>query len=53
MVVLLLLSRREFQAPPDPPTLFQFLRFVPLYLDGGRGFGLVFLFVQRDASPPS
>ena len=35
MVVLLYLSRREFQAPPDPPTLFQFLRFVPAV--PGRG----------------
>ena len=40
MVVLLLLSRREFQAPPDPPTLFQFLRFVPLYLLAVVAFGL-------------
>ncbi len=52
MVVLLLLSRREFQAPPDPPTLFQFLRFVPLYLMAVVSFGLLFLFVQRRRITP-
>ena len=35
MVVLLIVSRHEFVAPPDPPTLFQFIRFLPLYV-GGR-----------------
>jgi len=52
MVVLLLLSRREFQAPPDPPTLFQFLRFVPLYFLSVVAFGLLFLFVQRRRISP-
>jgi len=52
MVVLLILSRREFQAPPDPPTLFQFLRFVPLYIMSVAVFGLAFLFVQRHRISP-
>ena len=52
MVVLLWLSRREFQAPPDPPTLFQFLRFVPLYLAAVVVYGLLFLFVQRQRLTP-
>jgi len=53
MVVLLILSRSEFQAPPDPPTLFQFLRFVPLYLGAVVLYGLGFLFVQRNRITPS
>jgi lysyl-tRNA synthetase class 2 len=53
MVVLLFVSRREFQAPPDPPTLFQFLRFVPLYILTVLGYGLVFLFVQRHQVSPT
>ena len=52
MVVLLVASRREFQAPPDPPTLFQFVRFVPLYLAAVVGYGLIFLFVQRNRLVP-
>jgi lysylphosphatidylglycerol synthetase-like protein (DUF2156 family) len=52
MVVLLGLSRREFQAPPDPPTLFQFVRFVPLYLAAVITYGLLFLFVQRHRITP-
>ena len=52
MVALLIVSRREFQAPPDPPTLFQFLRFVPVYLLAVIAYGFVFLFVQRNRVDP-
>jgi lysyl-tRNA synthetase class 2 len=52
MVALLILSRWEFQAPPDPPTLFQFLRFVPVYLLAVVAYGFVFLFVQRNRIDP-
>jgi lysyl-tRNA synthetase class 2 len=52
MVVLLTLSRREFQAPPDPPTLFQFLRFVPVYMLAVVAYGFLFLFVQRNRIAP-
>ena len=53
MVVLLVVSRRQFQAPPDPPTLFQFLRFVPLYLVAVFGYGMAFLVVQRNRLTPA
>ena len=52
MVVLLIVSRQEFRAPPDPPTLFQFLRFVPVYLLAVVAYGFVFLFVQRNRVDP-
>ncbi len=53
MLVLLLISRRDFQAPPDPPTLFQFIRFLPLYFGAVFLYGFGFIFAQRNhVNPP-
>jgi lysyl-tRNA synthetase, class II len=53
MLLLLLVSRHDFQAPPDPPTLFQFIRFLPLYFGAVILYGLGFIFAQRNhVSPP-
>jgi lysylphosphatidylglycerol synthetase-like protein (DUF2156 family) len=53
MVLLLIVSRHEFRAPPDPPTLFQFVRFLPLYFGLVFLYGLGFIWAQRDhISPP-
>jgi lysyl-tRNA synthetase, class II len=53
MLVLLLVSRRDFGAPPDPPTLFQFIRFLPLYFGAVFLYGLGFIFAQRNHVTPS
>ncbi len=53
MLLLLLVSRHDFQAPPDPPTLFQFIRFLPLYFGAVFLYGLGFIFAQRNhVTPP-
>jgi lysyl-tRNA synthetase, class II len=52
MLVLLLVSRRDFGAPPDPPTLFQFIRFLPLYFGAVFLYGLGFIFAQRNHVTP-
>jgi lysyl-tRNA synthetase, class II len=51
-LVLLLISRRDFSAPPDPPTLFQFIRFLPLYFGIVFLYGLGFIFAQRNHVTP-
>ena len=53
MLVLLLVSRRDFSAPPDPPTLFQFIRFLPLYFGAVFLYGLSFIFAQRHHVTPA
>jgi lysyl-tRNA synthetase class 2 len=52
MVVLLALSRRQFRAPGDPPTLFEFLRFIPRYVVTVFGYGLLALFLERTSITP-
>ena len=52
MVVLLIVTQREFQAPPDPPTLFQLFRFVPLYLLSVFAYGSVYVFLLRNRLSP-
>jgi lysyl-tRNA synthetase class 2 len=52
MLVGLIVTRREFQAPPDPPTLFQFVRFVPLYLLSVLAYGGVYLVLLRNRTSP-
>jgi len=52
MLLLLLVSRRDFGAPPDPPTLFQFIRFLPLYFGVVFLYGLGFIFAQRNHVTP-
>jgi lysylphosphatidylglycerol synthetase-like protein (DUF2156 family) len=53
MVVLLVVSREDFRAPPDPPTLFQFIRFLPLYFGAVFLYGFGFIFAQRDHISPA
>lgn len=53
MVVLLALSREQFTAPGDPPTLFEFLRFVPWYLFGVFAYGLSALYLERSNLDPA
>ncbi len=52
MLVLLVVTSNEFQAPPDPPTLFQLFRFVPLYLASVLAYGTVYLFLVRNRTTP-
>ncbi|NCY17221.1 MAG: DUF2156 domain-containing protein, partial [Actinobacteria bacterium] len=53
MLVLLALSREQFTAPGDPPTLFEFLRFLPWYLLGVVTYGLTALYLERDELSPA
>jgi lysyl-tRNA synthetase class 2 len=53
MVLLLALSGRQFRAPGDPPTLFEFLRFVPRYFVTVLGYGLLALFLERKSITPT
>jgi lysyl-tRNA synthetase class 2 len=48
MVVLLIVARRQFYADSDPPSLLQFIRFVPLYAAVVLGYGLVTLHLARE-----
>lgn len=52
MLVLLALSREQFTAPGDPPTLFELMRFLPRYLLGVLIYGSVALFLERDNIEP-
>ena len=52
MVLLLLWSRSLFTAPGDPPTLFEFLRFVPWYLGGLFLYGFTALYLERGSISP-
>ena len=52
MLVLLVVTSSEFQAPPDPPTLFQLFRFVPLYLASVVAYGAIYLFLVRNRTTP-
>ncbi len=53
MVVLLALSREQFTAPGDPPTLFEFIRFLPWYVVGVFTYGLSALYLERASISPS
>jgi lysylphosphatidylglycerol synthetase-like protein (DUF2156 family) len=53
MVLLLSLSRRQFKAPGDPPTLFEFLRFVPRYFLTVFGYGMLALYLERKSITPT
>lgn len=52
MFVLLLAGRSKFRAPGDPPTLFEFLRFVPTYALGVLVYGNLALFLERSSIEP-
>jgi lysyl-tRNA synthetase, class II len=52
MLAALLLARKQFRAPVDPPSLLRLARFVPLYLGVVLAFGLVSLYTERRALTP-
>ena len=52
MVVLLALSREQFTAPGDPPTLFEFVRFLPWYLFGLFTYGFSAIYLERNNITP-
>jgi lysylphosphatidylglycerol synthetase-like protein (DUF2156 family) len=48
MVVLLIMSRRSFGALPDPPSLFQLLRFAAVYLAAVFVYGYTALTIEAN-----
>ncbi|HYZ02571.1 MAG TPA: phosphatidylglycerol lysyltransferase domain-containing protein, partial [Candidatus Binatia bacterium] len=52
MLVALLLARRQFDAPADPPSLLRLVRFVPLYVIAVLVFGFAGLLLQRGRMDP-
>lgn len=53
MVALLLISRSKFKAPGDPPTLLEFLRFIPRFVGTVFLYGYAALFFERKSISPS
>lgn len=53
MVLLLFAGRSKFRAPGDPPTLLEFLRFVPRFLLVVLVYGNAALFLERANISPS
>lgn len=53
MLAALLLARRQFDAPADPPSLPRLLRFVPLYLVAVLVFGFAGLLLERNRIDPA
>jgi len=53
MVMLLLVSRSKFKAPGDPPTLLEFLRFIPRFFVIVFVYGYAALFLERKSISPS
>jgi len=52
MVVILLLTRREFTGLQDPPSAVQIFRLTPRYLVFVYGYGIAALFTQRGRLVP-
>ena len=52
MVVLLVVSRKEFSAPGDPPTFFELVRFIPWYLLGVFAYSFAALYLERESISP-
>ncbi len=52
LLVTLLLTRRCFPAAGDPPSIAQFFRFVPLYAGIVLSYGIVAIWVERNAITP-
>ena len=52
MLVLLLVSRKQFSAPGDPPTFFELMRFLPWYLLGVFAYGFAALYLERESISP-
>ncbi len=53
MVILLLVSQRQFKAPGDPPTFFELVRFLPWYAMGVFIYGFAALYLERDNLTPA
>jgi lysyl-tRNA synthetase class 2 len=53
MVFLLLVSRSKFKAPGDPPTLLEFLRFIPRFFLIVFVYGYAALYLERKSISPS
>lgn len=53
MVALLLVSRSKFTAPGDPPTLLEFLRFIPRFFIIVFVYGYAALYLERKSISPS
>lgn len=53
MLIVLVASRRDFRAKGDPPSLFQLVVFVPLYLAGVLAYGIAVLTLERNHVSPS
>ena len=52
MLVLLIVARRNFRAPADPPSLLRLVRFVPSYLGRRAGVRPRRVVLQRDRMTP-
>ncbi len=52
LLVALILLRKQFRAPVDPPSLFRLVRFIPLYLASVIAFGLIALYLERGRITP-
>lgn len=52
MLGLLAWSRREFPALPDPPSLFQLVRFVVLYFSAVFVYGFAAIYLERNHLDP-
>ena len=53
MVGLLAISRSKFKAPGDPPTLLEFVRFLPRYFLIIFVYGFAALYLERKSITPS
>ena len=53
MIVILVLTRREFTGLQDPPSAVQIFRLTPRYLVFVYGYGIAALFTQRGRLTPS
>ena len=52
LLVLLIVARKNFRAPADPPSLLRLVRFVPIYLAAVLAFGFVSLGLQSGRMTP-
>lgn len=53
MVGLLWITRDEFRAPGDPPTLFEFVRWTVIWFGAVLVYGMTALFLERDGLSPA
>jgi lysylphosphatidylglycerol synthetase-like protein (DUF2156 family) len=53
MVLVLVVTRNRFRAPPDPPSLLRLVRFVPTYLGATLLTGVASLYLERRHLTPA